>query len=485
MNWLGSLRARILLASTLDGVSSMREKKGVRYGSMTKLPLALLCVLFLVLALPDAQGGAWITKTSPPSPGYGGFGEAVVGTGDSVYVIRCHDRGSCQFWRYNASSDGWTTILTWTPDDPIPRLKSGTALAWDSSHYMYALLGAAYEDKGTSARYYFYRYDTSTNLWIQLTNTTHAQGAGNAIAWSGYDNTVYAMLGSIEHGTSFARYHFSSNTWETLSFNPSWTVTDDGASLVWTGGEYLYALRGEWDETLPHNDFARYHITTGTWENMNPIPESGGVGDGASLLWTGEYSDYVFALGGNNATESPGYGFYRYSISGNSWTVLDQLPYPVGYYVGNRLAFARRHIYYWQGAPSTWDGGNAFYMYSMDATTTTTQQQTSTTTAQQTTTTSQQVTTSVTSAVTTTATTTTTTSQPIPPPSGMGFAFAVIGIGAGAAAVGVGVAVAASGPLGSGVYTYGGYYYCRQHRVPVWSVRGGLWCPVEQRYVRP
>jgi hypothetical protein len=148
-------------------------------------------------------------------------------------------------------------------------------------------------------------------------------------------------------------------------------------------------------------------------------------------------------------------------------------------------------------------------------TTTTTQQQTTTTTEQLTTTTTsttwsatttQQVTTSTTQVQTTitstqqqttTATTQqhtttwtsqqyTTTTQTGPVQTfGMGFAFAFIGIGAGAAAVGVGVAVAASGPLGSGLYTYGGYYYCRKHRVPVWIVEGQLWCPVERRFLRP
>jgi hypothetical protein len=358
---------------------------------------------------------------------------------------------------------------------------------------MYILLGAAYEDKGTAARYYFYRYDTSTSLWTQLANTTHAQGAGDAMAWSGYDNMVYAMLGSVEHGTGFARYRLSTNTWEVLSFNPSWTATDDGSSLVWTGGEYLYALRGEWDETVPHNDFARYHITTGTWENMNPIPVNDGVGDGASLLWASEYSDYVFALGGNNVTESPGYGFYRYSISGNSWTALEQLPQPVGYYVGNRLAFAGGHIYYWQGAPSTaaWNGGNAFFMFSTDAittTTSTTQQQTttSTTTQTQTTTTTQQRTTTTAQLTTSTQTSgqsvTSTQTTPVQT-SGIGFGFAVIGIGAGVAAAAGGLAVAASQPR-SEVYAFAGYYYCRRHRVPVWFIDGQLWCPVERRFLR-
>jgi len=65
----------------------------------------------------------------------------------------------------------------------------------------------------------------------------------------------------------------------------------------------------------------------------------------------------------------------------------------------------------------------------------------------------------------------------------VGLAFAFIGIGLGVAAAGVGVAVAMS--RGSEVMVYGGYYYCRKHRVPLWYVNGGLWCPIEQRHLRP
>jgi outer membrane protein assembly factor BamB len=71
------------------------------------------------------------------------------------------------------------------------------------------------------------------------------------------------------------------------------------------------------------------------------------------------------------------------------------------------------------------------------------------------------------------------------PPStspSVGFVFVVIGIGVGGAAVGVGVAVAMS--RGSEVIAYGGYYYCRKHRVPLSYVDGRLWCPIERRHLR-
>jgi len=489
----------------------MTEKQ-MRDVCSSVLLFSLLCLLLLAHVLPtlSAQGGEWIPKA--PTPSQGAYGEAVVGSAEHLYIIRGHATGSCHYWRYNQTADAWTTILEWSPQndmsfDPIPRPKSGTALTWDHGNYIYALLGAAYAD---SNRTFFYRYSIPANSWSRLADTPHPQGAGNAIVWSGFDNFIYAMLGSAEHAAAFARYNPSANSWETLSFNPiDWTDTDDGASLAWTGGEYLFALRGEWEETTPHADFARYHISTATWETMSPIPVSGGVGDGASLLWVGswllEYSNQVFALAGNNATETPGYGFYSYSVSSNTWTELPRLPYPVGDYVGNRLGFAGGHIYYWQGTPSTWSGGGtAFYMFNFQATTTTTQQQTTTTvTTSQTTTSSATTQTSVTttsqitsttivltttsSYVTQTSVTTTatahTTEQLIATP-GAGLAFAVIGIGAGVAAVGAGVAFAASGQPGSRVFAYGGYYYCRKHGVPVLLVNGRLWCPVEGNYLR-
>lgn len=65
--------------------------------------------------------------------------------------------------------------------------------------------------------------------------------------------------------------------------------------------------------------------------------------------------------------------------------------------------------------------------------------------------------------------------------SSAGLAFAFMAIGVGAAAAGVGVAAAMSR---SEVFAYGGYYYCRKHRVALWYVNGGLWCPIEQRRLR-
>ncbi|MEA1944356.1 MAG: hypothetical protein U9N07_03325, partial [Euryarchaeota archaeon] len=308
--------------------------------------------------------GNWVIKTDAPTAG--GYGEAVVSTATNIYISRCLDVSSDPaFWRYDPDVENWEMMNTSCL--PTGAFRNGAAMTWDYDDHTYALFGGRYND---SNRTLFYRYSLSNDRWEQLADTPNGQGAGDAITWSGHDDRIYAIIGSNKRGTIFACYNASNESWTKISFNPNWTGTDDGASSVWTGGEYLYALRGEYDEMVPNGDFARYHIPTGIWENMSDIPESDGVGDGASLLWIGNwldrYSDCIFAIGGGDADEDPGYGFYRYSISYNGWEKLESLPCPVGYYVGNRLGFADGHIHYWQGAPKTerWIcGGDAFCMF--------------------------------------------------------------------------------------------------------------------------
>ena len=308
---------------------------------------------------PTLAAGEWSREEDTPEAG--GYGEAVVGTGEHIYIARCMRNPSAPyFWRFDPSTRIWDESMN-VSGLSIGAFRSGTSLTWDNGRYIYALLGGRYSDND---RRLFYRYSIPNDSWERLNDTPFPQGAGDALTWSGYDDQVYAFLGSEKLGTVFARYNLSNSSWDTtLPFN--WTSTDDGASLVWAGGEYLYALRGEWQETVPNGDFARYSIPNGTWEDMSPIPESEGVGAGASLLWTKKYQDHILSLGGGSCLEDPGYNFYGYDITSNEWQQLYSLPCPVGYYVGNRLGVVNgQRIYYWQGTPATWDcGGNAFFSF--------------------------------------------------------------------------------------------------------------------------
>jgi hypothetical protein len=298
----------------------------------------------------------WVSNTIT-----GDYGEAVVSIGTALYVAR-----GTTFYRYSPSGNNWTEMAAPPNPDSGDTFKTGTALAWDSGNHIYALYGAATPDN----RRWFSRYSISGDSWQALANTTADQGEGDAMAWVSSENCIYATIGGEQRPTYFMRYDPSTDSWsDAPSDSPA--GMGDGASLAWTGGNYLYALRGEFFEDSALYDFWRYSISENIWTGMNSIPAdphsggSGGVGDGGSLLYVGYWlptqADYIYALSGNQAfPESPAIPdnrTYRYTISNGTWERLADLPFGVGYYVGCRLGYADNHIYAWQGAPSTWVGG--------------------------------------------------------------------------------------------------------------------------------
>jgi hypothetical protein len=179
-------------------------------------------------------GGVWSREEDTPEAG--GYGEAVVGTDKHIYIAR-DNPSSPYFWRYDPSTDIWDESMN-ISGLPTGAFRNGTSLTWDNGRYIYGLLGGRYSDKD---RCPFYRYNIPNDSWERLNDTPFPQGAGDALIWSGYDDQLYAFLGSGKLGTVFACYNLSSSSWNTtLPFN--WTSTDDGASLAWTGGRIFICI---------------------------------------------------------------------------------------------------------------------------------------------------------------------------------------------------------------------------------------------------
>jgi len=320
------------------------------------LLLSMLVLAFNVQDVLAVDSWVWVRDTVT-----GAYGEAVVGTGTVLYIAR-----GTKFYRFLPADNIWAEMTDPPNPDAGDAFKTGTALAWDFGDHIYALYGAATDD----SRRWFYRYSISQNSWQALANTTVEQGEGDAITWVGIDNCIYATIGGEQRPTYLMRYDPSTNSWSDTPADPP-AGMGDGASLVWTGGDYLYALRGEFLEESPLYDFWCYSLSENAWVAMADIPADphdggvGGVGDGGSLLyvglWLSSHADYIYALSGNQAYPEnpsiPDNRTYRYTISMNSWERLVDLPFGVGHYVGCRLGYADGHIYAWQGAPSTWAGG--------------------------------------------------------------------------------------------------------------------------------
>ncbi len=328
-----------------------------------KLPLVMVLVLSAGVLCVRAS---WVNVEDTVT---GAYGEAVVGTGDAVYLAR---GGS--FYRY-VPATGILEQLAGPPQPDGDAFKTGTALAWDFDDHIYALYGAATPD----SRRWFYRYDISGNYWEALENTPADQGEGDAITWVESSSCIYATIGGEQRPTYLMRYYPSNNSWSDKPEDPPGGM-GDGASMVWTGGDFLYALRGEFEESSALYDFWRYSISSDNWTTLTGIPAtphsggSGGVGDGGSLLYVGfwipDQTDYIYGLSGNQAYPEgsgiiPDNRTYRYTISQDVWSRFEDLPFGTGNYVGCRLAYANGSVYAWQGAPSTWTNGGddlAYYI---------------------------------------------------------------------------------------------------------------------------
>ncbi|MCG2677233.1 hypothetical protein L6386_01510 [bacterium] len=181
---------------------------------------------------------------------------------------------------------------SWTPKASTPgAVGRGGALAWAvGSDYIYALQGGSTNG--------FWRYSISNNAWEKY----HCPECGYTSPTSGTCPTV----GCPNYGVALVK--FIPDAPGTVSY---------GGALAYAGGNYIYAARGGSTTT-----FWRYNIITNTW-NPDPgdSPEiTGGfpatapdtIGTGGSLVWSGR--DYLYALRGRSSNT-----FWRYKISTNTW----------------------------------------------------------------------------------------------------------------------------------------------------------------------
>jgi len=164
---------------------------------------------------------------------------------------------------------------------------------------------------------------------------------GGSLAYTGGDR-VYALRGN--NSRNFGYYSISADQWFSLANTPN-TVRQGGA-LVYAGGNYLYALRGR-----NSYNFWRYNITTNNWSNLEDTISQ--VTRGGALVYAG--GNFLYALRGNSNI------FWRYNISSDSWSSRANTPDPVSF--GSDLVFTGgNYIYAFRGRNRT-----NFWRYNISA----------------------------------------------------------------------------------------------------------------------
>lgn len=226
-------------------------------------------------------------------------------------------RSGTSFYKYDINADSWTQLS----DTPLTHHSIGLVYN-QSDGYIHFFRGGSR---------HFWKYDINNDEFIGPAAMPHYMGSGGDLVY--YDGYFYAPRG--RNSTDFWRYHIASNTWETLTSTPI-EFNDDTKGAE--AGGLIYFFRG-----AGMTEFYAYDPVADSWSTLAETPEI--VRYGATLVYPGS-GDYIYASRGQNTQQ-----FWRYSISGNSWSDEDA-PDPTGenwFSYGSRLVTDGTDIYYFSG----------------------------------------------------------------------------------------------------------------------------------------
>ena len=120
--------------------------------------------------------------------------------------------------------------------------------------------------------------------------------------------SYYAMERSdIMVDYDFWRYNISANSWSSMQNTPA--NVNNGGSLAYYSGGYIYALRGN------SPDFWRYTVTINSWTALTNAPAS--IGRGGDMVFT--HSEGGFAQRGGNRTD-----FWEFEVTPPRYDISSQ-----------------------------------------------------------------------------------------------------------------------------------------------------------------
>jgi hypothetical protein len=156
--------------------------------------------------------------------------------------------------------------------------------------YRYHLGGTAWSD-------WVRLPDPWAPIWTVLPGYPQDVGTGGSLVYTSYGGgSVYGIRGGDEASWNFNSFLVGSTYWGwRTDFNrDSTTGPDAGASVVWTLGDYLYAILGNGTRV-----FKSYKLSSDTWVSQTNIPYQDGVSGGGSLSYSPGY-DLIYCMVGND-----------------------------------------------------------------------------------------------------------------------------------------------------------------------------------------
>jgi len=286
----------------------------------------------------DIETGVWSSLSDTPENVYYG-GSLVEGPSGYLYASRGYNTPT--FWRYDIAQDLWE-VMSSAPKN----FYYGSSLSFDENRYVYAIPG---NDDA------FYRYDTQSNQWTTLPNAEFGnpnEGDGQRTSRgsdSAYDgvNAIYALQGN--YYPYFAKYTIDDNDDRGESAN-EWVPLAQAPVGPYTGGCMAYDPETDSIFIATGNyrrNFYKYDVSTDTWTQLQDTPSAVEYGGSMDVI-----DGYIYTLRGYNSTL-----FYRFNIEENSWETPTQ-----GFFGPNNPTTATTYFDFYYGAEMEEDDQGNIYI---------------------------------------------------------------------------------------------------------------------------
>ena len=152
-----------------------------------------------------------------------------------------------------------------------------------------------------------WRWDASTETWMQLANMPTGKQNIQGAYWNG---KIYVPGGYIgNHITENAIYNIATNTWTLGAPLPA---QQTGQQVAFNGKIYNFG-----GNPGPQNTVTIYDIATNSWSNGAPMPAA--VTYGRATV-AGNFAYYVGGISGVGLDT-----VYRYDFAANSWATMSPL----------------------------------------------------------------------------------------------------------------------------------------------------------------
>lgn len=287
------------------------------------------------------------TDTWSRVDGFYAAGERGTVTSDGqryIYIIPSTTTASSRIVRYDTWNNVYSPhgyyvdsykVLPWDQQDGN-HWATGTATtaAYDGVDTLYAL-GA---NESNASRFIAHSFSKSSTEYLPPPPFI---GVGGSMVY--LDNSIFYLPGRSSN--VFWRYDIGRKLWEPMADFPQSSVYRPGSTtLVADKDGHIYGVRGN------ATQFHRYTPDggKGSWSTLASYPGGGTTYYGAA---TYDGDDYIYYLRSNGSS-----AFYRYSISGNNWQTLANLPQTTSY--GESIVIRQGKIYATAGVNS-----NKMYIY--------------------------------------------------------------------------------------------------------------------------